>query len=312
MLLTFSKEKFYSDIMAGRKIHTIRTDKNRRWKKGNKIHFWLGNPRNTNRKPPPKQFKLAQCKSVEQIIIRKEQDIKLYPHGMSIKIMGQALINKEIELLAFNDGLEINEFREWFLPGMQVEYKGRIIHWTDYKYIDQSRAAIFERAKALGRPDYVAAVVNQQIKALKNQFYGLGEMELIEEPPKQKKMGDKKIEIRKQLIERFLENWSGLSELSITNYAETGKVSGSLFIAINAIMKEYEKEFTKGTKSQNWISVKKDLPTPEKMVLCLCPEQPINTYVVASYDPEYGFVDNDDYAYNPSHWQPLPTPPNQL
>lgn len=56
MLLTFSKIQFIDRIISGQKVHTIRDDKFNRWKVGNKIHFWFGNPRNTRGKIKPFQF----------------------------------------------------------------------------------------------------------------------------------------------------------------------------------------------------------------------------------------------------------------
>jgi len=53
MLLTFSRTTFRDRIRSGIKVHTIRDDKTNRWKVGNKIHFWLGNPRNTRGKTNP-------------------------------------------------------------------------------------------------------------------------------------------------------------------------------------------------------------------------------------------------------------------
>lgn len=59
MLLTFSKPQFKNLILDGTKIHTIRLDKTNRWKKGMKIHFWMGNPRNV--KNNPHQFEIGRA-----------------------------------------------------------------------------------------------------------------------------------------------------------------------------------------------------------------------------------------------------------
>lgn len=41
------------------------------------------------------------------------------------------------------------------------------------------------------------------------------------------------------LIRKHLENWDGLSKASIQHFAESGKVSGSLFLALIKLMEEY-------------------------------------------------------------------------
>ena len=51
MILTYSNPRFKDLILSGQKIHTIREDKNRRWKPGMKIQHWMGNPRNPSKNP---------------------------------------------------------------------------------------------------------------------------------------------------------------------------------------------------------------------------------------------------------------------
>jgi len=67
MLLTFTKPQFKDLIKQGIKQHTIREDKNNRWKVGNSIQFWLGNPRNVHAKNKPHQFGNGICSRVETI-----------------------------------------------------------------------------------------------------------------------------------------------------------------------------------------------------------------------------------------------------
>lgn len=47
--------------------------------------------------------------------------------------------------------------------------------------------------------------------------------------------------LKRTLITKHLEGWSGLERLSIKSYMETGKISGSLFMAIKSLMSEYLK-----------------------------------------------------------------------
>tara|TARA_R100001377_G_scaffold77112_1_gene54249 strand:- start:668 stop:919 length:252 start_codon:yes stop_codon:yes gene_type:complete len=42
----------------------------------------------------------------------------------------------------------------------------------------------------------------------------------------------------KELIKKHLEGWQGLEKLSITHFEETGKISGSFFIALKEMIKE--------------------------------------------------------------------------
>lgn len=48
-----------------------------------------------------------------------------------------------------------------------------------------------------------------------------------------------KEELKAELIKKHLEGLSGLERASVEYFAETGKVSGSLFIALKAMMEEY-------------------------------------------------------------------------
>ena len=67
MLLTFTKPRFEQLIKDCVKVHTIRADKGNRWYIGTKIHFWLGNPRNTRGKVKPYQFGVGEVSRVETI-----------------------------------------------------------------------------------------------------------------------------------------------------------------------------------------------------------------------------------------------------
>lgn len=111
------------------KPHTIREDKNNRWKPGMRIHFfeWMGKPYRS------KQFKFATgiCKSVQAIeIIWYDVDGCKYTIP-SIYIDGRWLVYDEMKQLALNDGFDSLElFYAWF----NTDFKGRIIHWTNLKY----------------------------------------------------------------------------------------------------------------------------------------------------------------------------------
>ena len=53
--------------------------------------------------------------------------------GLTVKVDNRFLTDEEIVLLAENDGLTVEEMREWFTSGLYL-YRGRIIHFTDLKY----------------------------------------------------------------------------------------------------------------------------------------------------------------------------------
>ena len=131
MILSFSKDKFVADIKRGTKKHTIRTDKTRRWRKGIKIHFWRGSPRNKHAKIKPYSFDEGVCKGIEEIVIKRSSNLL---QGFSVTVGGWGLTPEQIETLVKNDGLTIEQFRMWFIPSGTDMFVGRIIHWTDLRY----------------------------------------------------------------------------------------------------------------------------------------------------------------------------------
>lgn len=134
MILTYSNPRFKDLILSGEKIHTIREDKKMRWKPGMKIQHWMGNPRNV--KKEPHQFAEGICQAVRDVVITRRYDrpepvvfmFETYEHE------GRFLLKNEIYELAKNDGLTIDEFREWFVPESLPDFRGRIIHFTDKLY----------------------------------------------------------------------------------------------------------------------------------------------------------------------------------
>ncbi len=115
MILSF-KPQFVDFILQNTKIHSIREDKFDRWKPGMKIHFATG-VRTTNYN----QFKGGVCISVQDVEID-------FPR---IKVDGRDLMFSERLRLAHNDGFNgLYELFEWF----NKSFKGKIIHWTDFKY----------------------------------------------------------------------------------------------------------------------------------------------------------------------------------
>lgn len=129
MILSFSKLVFKEKILNNRKIHTIRTDRSERWKKGQKIHFWIGNPRNTRSENKPHEFHKGTCSGVQKIEMDWSSD------DLMVKVDNQKLDKEEVKQLAINDGFDsINEMLEWFDNVDEKSFKGRLIHWTKKRY----------------------------------------------------------------------------------------------------------------------------------------------------------------------------------
>lgn len=117
------------------KIHTIREDKNNRWKPGNDIHFVINNR-------TKKSFQFAPVLpvvSVQRISIKHENT---YTHKKTATIeidgnwfaaynFNQNNIYGKLELLIKNDGFNsVEDFFNYF----NEDFDGKIIHWTNFKY----------------------------------------------------------------------------------------------------------------------------------------------------------------------------------
>lgn len=127
MILTFSRQEFKDKIESGKKIHTLREDTSNRWKMGMIIQFWMHNPRNKSKNPH--QFKEGQCQSIQSISITRKSD---YLNDTIVIVDGNKLTLEETQQLAWNDGFNnLAEFLMWFKDG----FNGKIIHWTDFKYL---------------------------------------------------------------------------------------------------------------------------------------------------------------------------------
>ena len=54
---------------------------------------------------------------------------------------------------------------------------------------------------------------------------------------------------KEELIKKHLEGWSGLQKASIEHFAESGKASGSFFMALKAMLDEYAGNAVKNISS---------------------------------------------------------------
>lgn len=110
------------------KLHTIREDKNNRWKVGTNIDFFI----NARQKS---MFRFAPVLPVVSI-----QNIEIvYKFDLPVLFIDEIqFYNPHIKsdiprmlLLANNDGFDsVDEFFHYF----NKDFKGKIIHWTDIKY----------------------------------------------------------------------------------------------------------------------------------------------------------------------------------
>lgn len=120
MLLTFTKPKFDGLIKENIKQHTIRADKNNRWKVGNSIQFWIGNPRNVHAKNKPYQFGTGVCSRIEKI--------EIYPSQNRIKINDlEATHTSALNDISVNDGFENWEDMKTFFT---EDFVGKLIFWN--------------------------------------------------------------------------------------------------------------------------------------------------------------------------------------
>lgn len=127
MILNFQKSKhsFKEKIQKGTKIHTIRKDEKNRFKQGVMIDFkqWSGRPYHSNNL----SFK-------ERLPVMEVQTIEIYFIGRKINtiyVNDRYLMLNDIINIVKNDGFDsLEDFAEYF----KTNFKGKIIHWTDYSY----------------------------------------------------------------------------------------------------------------------------------------------------------------------------------
>lgn len=139
MILSF-KKRFVDKILSGTKIHTIREDKPGRWKAGNRIHMATG-----VRTPNYDQFNKNRDDLLECKLVQKIEFFRYLKDQMFVKINGSPLSFEMLKILAKNDGFDSwKDMFEWFVPidgSKPIEkqenyWKGKIIHWTNFKYIN--------------------------------------------------------------------------------------------------------------------------------------------------------------------------------
>jgi uncharacterized protein YqfB (UPF0267 family) len=128
-MITGFKNRFEQPIEDGTKKHTIREDKNDRYKEGKWLHLAVG-----VRTKAYRLLKKVVCTGTQKIQI-------LYGNGgyfegfayqdVRVLIDGRELGYREVSELAKNDGFDMQDsFFKWF----NKDFTGKIIHWTELKY----------------------------------------------------------------------------------------------------------------------------------------------------------------------------------
>jgi hypothetical protein len=112
------------------KLHTIRDDKNNRWKVGTIIDFFI----NCRQKNMFRFAPVLPVVSVQEIEIEwynKEHKKPEWYKNVTISVDGFYLNATKIIELAQNDGFDnVEDFFAYF----DKDFKGKLIHWTDLKY----------------------------------------------------------------------------------------------------------------------------------------------------------------------------------
>lgn len=124
------------------KIHTIRKDEKNRWKVGTMIDFFI----NARTKDMFRFAPKIPVISIQEIFMtRRGQMLEITISDVNSYIGGndKYIYYDEQEQLAFNDGFDnYQEFFEYFHSQIiengkstgNYWFKGKIIHWTDFKY----------------------------------------------------------------------------------------------------------------------------------------------------------------------------------
>jgi hypothetical protein len=109
------------------KFHTIREDKNDRWKAGTKIDFFI----NCRQKNMFRFAPVLPVVSVQKIEIAWYNKKPEWYKNVTVSVDGFSLNRTKIVELAQNDGFDsVEDFFRYF----DKDFKGKIIHWTDLKY----------------------------------------------------------------------------------------------------------------------------------------------------------------------------------
>ncbi len=125
MILAYTLPGAKESILAGTKIHTLRTDKAKRWKPGYEIHHATG-----PRSPEYDCFLKNKCISTQDILL-----VLVRPDYVKATIDRNRMSDDQVKQLAINDGFaNVDELIKWFFKKGHTLWAGKIIHWTRLKY----------------------------------------------------------------------------------------------------------------------------------------------------------------------------------
>lgn len=108
------KPQFVAPIRSGRKHHTIRAERKRRTKPGERLQLYTG-------------MRTKMCmKIIPDPICTKVEKIEI--HEFTVRVDGHILFADECHALAFHDGFDSFEQMMRFWEG-RLPFHGEIIHW---------------------------------------------------------------------------------------------------------------------------------------------------------------------------------------
>lgn len=136
MNLSYTIPKAEENILSGIKIHTLRTDKTKRWKQGMKIHHCYS----FRSKHGYYCFEVGKCVSVQKVLLVITGS-SIINYSLNITVDRKRLTGKQITKFIKNDGFEnVTDFINWFFninsngSRKKTMWAGVIIHWTNFKY----------------------------------------------------------------------------------------------------------------------------------------------------------------------------------
>lgn len=130
---------FAEKITSGSKLHTIRSNYDQ-WKLNAEktesgkyylsIRQWSGRPYHS---PQVECLQIFNPISVQRLELRYHAD----NDTITAKIDGREWLDADCYTIAKNDGLSVQDFKEWFFgqhPKADKVFYGVIIHFTDFRY----------------------------------------------------------------------------------------------------------------------------------------------------------------------------------
>ena len=130
------KTGFVEKILSGAKIHTIRANAKWYFRDGDMVslRYWIKRPYCS----PQEEFAQKQIGLEPVRIVFASNGINAFSGAERLDAM----------LLACADGLSMADFRDWFFPdGRFGEFRGDILHFTDFRYGGDHEGAPVREAK---------------------------------------------------------------------------------------------------------------------------------------------------------------------